>query len=132
MGAHLCTFRTSKLFRLPRLSVHPWFRHSVRHYVCLKTSPNSCSLSQNVTIKSYLVCVMSEKYAFWVTLRPHSDRCCQGKAKLSIFDFKTRWSEFHKASQTTAPQGEAELCIYNLKNLTLPESVPSSCVRQHT
>ena len=31
---------------------------------------------------------MSEKYAFWVTLRPQSDRCRQGEAEVCILDFK--------------------------------------------
>ena len=38
---------------------------------------------------------MSEKYAFWVTLRPQSDRCGQGEAEVRLLDFKTTWSEFH-------------------------------------
>ena len=45
-----------------RLSV---FRPCVRNL-----TPLSPVLSQNVTNKSCLVCVMSEKYASWVTLRP--------------------------------------------------------------
>ena len=65
-------------------------------------------LSQNVTNKSCLVCVMSETYAFWVTLRPQSDRCHQGKAEVRILDFKTIWSEFQKASQTATEQGKVE------------------------
>ena len=32
-------------------------------------------VQQNVTNKSCLVCVISEKYASWVTLRPQLDRC---------------------------------------------------------
>ena len=52
---------------------------------------------------------MSEKYAFFVTHRPQSDHCHQGKAKIHRFDFKTIWSEFQMASQTTTEQGEAEL-----------------------
>ena len=61
---------------------------------------------------------MSEKYAFWVTLRPQSDRCCRGEAKVRILNFKTTWSEFQKASQTTteATRGEAELRVYNLNS----------------
>ena len=70
---------------------------------------------QNVTNKSCLVCAMSEKYAFWVTLRPQSDHCRRGKAKVRILDFKTTWSEFQKPSQTAAEQGEAELRILNFK-----------------
>ena len=58
---------------------------------------------------------MSEKYAFLVTLRPQSDHCCQGEAKVHIFNFKTTWSEFQKASQTATKQGEAELRILDFK-----------------
>ena len=57
-------------------------------------------VQQNITNKSCLICVMSEKYAFWVTLRPKSDRCRQGEAKVRILNFITTWSEFQKASQT--------------------------------
>ena len=58
---------------------------------------------------------MSEKYAFWVTLRPQSDCCHQGEAKIRILDFKTTWLEFQKPSQNAAMQGEAELRILDLK-----------------
>ena len=59
---------------------------------------------------------MSEKYAFWVTLRPKSDPYHRGEAKVRILNFKTTWSEFQRASQTA----------------TEPESVTSSCVLKHT
>ena len=65
-------------------------------------------VQQNVTNKSCLVCVMSEKYAFWITLRPQSDRCRRGEAEVRILDFKTTWSEFQKANQTATEQGNAE------------------------
>ena len=58
---------------------------------------------------------MSEKYAFWVTLRPQSDRCGQGEDEVCILDFKTTWSEFKKASQTAAMRGKAELRILDFK-----------------
>ena len=57
---------------------------------------------------------MSEKYQFWVTLRPQLDCCCQGEAKLHILHFKTTWLELKKPCQTAAAQGEAEQRIYNL------------------
>ena len=76
---------------------------------------------------------MSEKYAFWVTLRPQSDCCRRGEAEVRILDFKTTWSEFQKANQTATKQGSAERISHqNLSLLTSPESVPSSCVRKHT
>ena len=58
---------------------------------------------------------MSEKYAFWVTLRPQSDRYHRDKAKVHIFDFKTTWSEFPKAIQNTTEQGKAKLHMLNFK-----------------
>ena len=58
---------------------------------------------------------MSEKYAFWVTLRPQSDWCYQGEAKVRILDFKTTWSESQRVSQTAPEQGKAEQCIFDLK-----------------
>ena len=71
------------------------FRPCVR-----KLAPIPAVVSQNVTNKSCLVCAMSEKYAFWVTLRPQSDRCCRGEAKVHTLDFQTTLSEFQKVSQT--------------------------------
>ena len=58
---------------------------------------------------------MSEKYAFWVTLRPQSDCCRRGEAEVRILDFKTTWSEFQKPSQTAATRGEAELRLLYFK-----------------
>ena len=75
-----------------RDSVFPCFRPCVR-----KLTPVSAVGSQNVTNRSFLVSVKSEKYAFWITLRPQSDHCRQGKAEVCILDFKTTWSEFQKA-----------------------------------
>ena len=86
------------------LSFH---RPSVRLCVRKLTSIPAV-VQQNVTNKSCLVCVMSEKYAFWITLRPQSDRCRRGEAKVRILDFKTTWSEFQKANQTATEQGNAE------------------------
>ena len=39
----------------------------------------------------------------------------QGEAKLRILDFKTTWSENQKPSQTAAKRGEAELRILDFK-----------------
>ena len=77
--------------------LRPSVRASVR-----KLAPIPAVVSKNITNKSCLVYAMSEKYSFWVTLRPQSDRCCQGEAEVRILDFKTTWSEFRKPSQTTA------------------------------
>ena len=65
-------------------------------------------VSQNITNRSCLVSVKSEKYASWVTFRPHWDRCRQGEAEVRVLDFKTTWSEFQKANQTATEQGNAE------------------------
>ena len=73
---------------------------------------------------------MSEKYASWVTLRPQWDCCRRGEAKVCILDFKTTWSEFHKANQIATEKGNAErISTQNLSLFTSPESVPNSCVR---
>ena len=77
-----------------------------------KLAPVPAVVSQNVTNKSCLVCAMSEKYSFWVTISPQSDRCCRGKAEVRILDFKTTWSESQKVSQTATEQGKAEQCIF--------------------
>ena len=78
-------------------------------YCVQKLAPIPAFILQNVTNKSCLVCVKSEKYASWVTLRPHSDSSCRGKAEVCILDFNTTWSEFQKPYQTAAAQGEAKL-----------------------
>ena len=97
----------------------------------------SAVVSQNITNKSCLACVKSKKYASWVTIRPQWDCCCQGKAEVRIIDFKTTWSEFQMPSQT-APAEAKPRCVYSIlkphgqSSITSPDSVPSSCVRQHT
>ena len=58
---------------------------------------------------------MSEKYAFWVTLRPKWDPYCRGEAEVCKLDFKTTWSEFQKAGQTATEQDKAKLRILNSK-----------------
>jgi len=85
-------------------------------------APIPAVVSQNVTNKSCLICVMREKYACWVTLRPQSDHYHRGEAEVHILNFKTTWSEFQKASQTAVRRGEAELRIYNLKKTSPPQS----------
>ena len=58
---------------------------------------------------------MSKKYAFLVTLRPQSDCCRRGEAKVRILDFETTWSEFQMSSETAAMRGETKLRILNFK-----------------
>ena len=93
-----------------RLSFRPSvFRPpSVRNFFSI-----SASVSQNVNYKSCLVCVKSEKYASWFTLRPQWDRCRRGEAEVRILDFKTTWSEFHMSSQT-APAEAKPRCVYSI------------------
>ena len=87
----------------------------LRLSVCLKTISISYIVSQNDNNKSCLVCVQSKKYASWVTLRPKSDCCHRGKAKVHITNFKTTWSEFQRPSQTPTKRGKAELRIFDFK-----------------
>ena len=70
---------------------------------------------------------MSEKNAFWVTLRPLSDHCRQGEAEVRILDFKNTWSEFRKPSQTAATPGEAELRILDFKTTWSEFQEPCHC-----
>ena len=55
-----------------------------------------------------MVRIKSEKYAFWITLTPQLDRCCQGKAEVRIINFKTTWSEFHHLTQSWS---KAVVCV---------------------
>ena len=71
---------------------------------------------------------MSEKYAFWVTLRPQSDRCCQGEAKVHILDFKTTWLELKKPCLTAVAQSEVEQRTYNLKKILPSQSLSQAVV----
>ena len=118
----ICTFCTvsfhwSNLNNYFNFHVRLSFRPSVlRPPSVRKLASIPAVVQQIVTNKRCLVCAMSEKYAFWVTLRPKSDPCRRGEAEVRILDFKTTWSEFQKASQTAIE----------------PESVTSSCVRNHT
>ena len=77
------------------------------------------SVSQNVTNRSCFVCIKSEKYTSWVTLKPQWDRCRRSEAEVRILDFETTWSEFQKESQTTTEQGEAKLRILDFKTTSL-------------
>ena len=91
-----------------RLLLRPSVRASVR-----TPAPIPAVVSENVTNKSCLICVMSEKYAFWVTLRPQSDRCRQGEAEVRILNFKNTWSEFQMPSQT-APAEAKPRYVYSI------------------
>ena len=79
---------------------------SIRLPCVRNLTPLSVVLSQNVTNKSCLVCVKSEKYASWVTLRPQWNHCRRGEAEVRILDFKTTWSEFHHLPRV----GPKQLC----------------------
>ena len=97
------------------MSVCPSSVRASVHACVRKLTPIPAVVQHNVTNESCLVCVTSEKYTFWVTLRPQSDRYRQGEAEVRILDFKTTWSEFQKASETATEQGNAKLCILNYK-----------------
>ena len=90
---------------------------------------------RNVANKSYLVCVKSEKYASWVTLRAQLDCCRQGEAEVRIIKFKTTWSEFQMPSQTALAEAKPR-CVYSILKphgqsfITSPELVQISCVQQ--
>ena len=105
-------FHVCLSIRVP-CSVVPSVRGSGSVRLNLTSIP--ASVSQNVTNKSCLVSVKSEKYASWVTLRPQWDRCRRGEAEVRILNFKTTWSEFQKASQTATEQGKTKLCILIFK-----------------
>ena len=95
-----------------RLFVRSSVRSSVRSCVqILYQFP--AVISQNVTNKSCLVCVKSEKYAALVTLRPQWDRCRRGEAEVRILDFKTTWSELQMPSQTTPAEAKPR-CVYSI------------------
>ena len=94
------------------LSIHPFVRSSVV-LSPQKLTSIPASVSQNVTNKSCLVCVKSEKYASWVTLRPQLDCCRRGKAEVRILNFKTTWSEFQRPCQTAAAEAKPR-CIYSI------------------
>ena len=80
-----------------------------------KLGPIPAVIPLNVTNKSLLACLKSEKYAFWVILKPNSDPYRRGEAKVCIIDFKTKCSEFQRAIQTAAEQGKAKLRILNFE-----------------
>ena len=92
------------------MSVHPSVR-PVPVPSGQKLTSILASVSQNVTNRSCLVCIKSEKYASWVTLTPQLDRYCRGKAEVRILDFKTTWSKFQMPSQT-APAEAKPRCVY--------------------
>ena len=99
----------------------PWnLNNYFDFHVCLSFRPPSAAVCacvrklalipsvvlQNVTNKSCLVCVKSEKYESLVTLRPQWDCCRRGEAEVRILNFKTTWSEFHHLPRV----GPKQLC----------------------
>ena len=101
-------------------TVHPFVR---------KLAPIPAVVLQNVTNKSCLACIKSEKYASCVTLRPQCDCCHQGEAEVRILNFKITWSELQEASQTATEQGlylAGEFQIYSI--VTSPPHCRSQAV----
>ena len=78
--------RPFRPFRPVRPSVRPSVRPCVR-----KLTPVSAVGSQNVTNRSFLVSVKSEKYAFWVTLRPLGSMS-QDEVKIHALRYSARHS----------------------------------------
>ena len=68
------------------MSVCPFVRRPSIRPCVRKLAPIPAVVSQNVTNKSCLVCVMSEKYAFWVTLRLLGS-ILQGKVELHTLHY---------------------------------------------
>ena len=93
-----------------RLSIRSSVRSCVRR---LNQFP--AVVPQNVTNKSCLECIKSEKYASWVTLSPQSDRYCRGEAEVRIINFKTTWSEFQLPSQTAPAEAKLRYVYSILK-----------------
>ena len=121
-------FHVRLSFRPPSVLRRP---PSVRNFFSI-----SASVSQNVNYKSCLVCVKSEKYASWFTLRPQWDRCRRGEAEVRILDFKTTWSEFQMPRQTAPAEAKPRyVYVYSILKLhgqsfiISPESFQSSCRR---
>ena len=67
-----------------------WHRHpmSIVQPVMLSEFPISAVISQNVIIKSYLVCVKREKSAFWVNLRPSG---FMAEKNIDVLHTKPKW-----------------------------------------
>ena len=72
--------------------------------------------SQNVTNKSFLVCVKSEKYTFWFTLS-HLGSMRQGKAELNTLHYQARQSQaayirtHFSVSSPAQCQSQAAMCV---------------------
>ena len=71
------------------LSIH--FRFCSVHPCVQKLTPVFAVGSQNVTNRSFLVCVKSEKYALWVTLRPLGS-IRQGEPEIHAIQYCARGS----------------------------------------
>ena len=126
---------SKKIFPEKSLSVHMFVCLSVPSVpsVPSRPVPEKKSLKQKILLNKVV------RYTSRVT-KKYSESCCgagRGEAKLRIFDFKTTWLEIQIPSQT-APAGAKPRCVYSIlkphgqSSITSPESVPSSCVRQHT
>ena len=91
---------------------------SVRMSVCLSVpSVPSRPVPEKKLLKQKILLNKVVRYTSRVT-KKYSESCCsagRGEAELRIFNFKTTWSEFQKASQTAAERGEAELHILSFK-----------------
>ena len=83
------------------------------------------------------LCIFDFKVTWSEFQKPSQTAAKRGKAELRIFDFKTTWSEFHKPIRLLLSKAKPSYIYSILKphgqsSITSPESVQSSCVRQHT
>ena len=92
IGDHVRYINLNNYFNLHVcLSIRPSVP-SVSSIPCVqKLTPVSAVGSQNVTNRSFLVSVKSEKYAFWVTLRPLGSMS-QGEVKIHSLQYSARQS----------------------------------------
>ena len=105
LSCEKCGRRFAFPSQLKKVNLHNYFNL----HVCPSISCLSLGVPQSdVTDKSCLVCVKSEKFASLVTLRPQWDCCSRGEAKVHILDFKTTWSEFQMPSQTAPAEANTQ------------------------
>ena len=85
------------------MSVCPSIRLSVRGSVhpsvvpsCRKLTSIPASISQNVTNKSCLLCIKSEKYASWVTLDPSGTAVAEAKPRCVYSILKPHCQSFRR------------------------------------
>ena len=66
------------------------------------------------------LCILYFKTTLSEFQKPSQTATERGEAELRILDFKNIWSDYQNT--TTAEGSEAELCLYNLKETSAPQS----------